>query len=167
MPIRPNAGIPALTLLWLFSKRISFARWTHEFYPNSTCRIRVRPNQLPNAPKVERINSIWLSEMSSNTDSYIGHPLSKSKRSPYRQTWHMIMSTVEITALTTTYRSMITASTNIDCFIIDFCTLMAAEKSSETDCLTRQVTRNDDNYHDYRPQLYNPANERNCIRSRY
>jgi hypothetical protein len=49
------------------------------------------------------------------------------------------MSTIEITALKTTYRGMITASTDIDRFIIQFSTLMAAEKSSETNWRTRRV----------------------------
>jgi len=38
-----------------------------------------------------------------------------------------------------TYRSMITASTDIDLFIIQLSTLMAAEKSSETNWRTRRV----------------------------
>jgi len=45
-------------------------------------------------------------------------------------TRHIIKSTIEITSLKTTYRSMITASTDIDRFIIQLSTLMAAEKSS-------------------------------------
>jgi hypothetical protein len=44
---------------------------------------------------------------------------------------------------------------------------MAAEKSLETNRRTRRVTDDDDNYHDYRPRLFEPANERNRIRSRY
>jgi len=73
------------------------------------------------------------------------------------------MSTIEITALKTTYRSMITASTDIGRFIIQLGTLMAAEKNSETDSRTRHVTGDDENYHDYWPQLFCPANERNRI----
>jgi hypothetical protein len=56
---------------------------------------------------------------------------------------------MEITALNTTYRSMITARTEIDRFNIQLSTLMAAEKSSETNSRTRRITSNDDNYHDY------------------
>jgi hypothetical protein len=55
-------------------------------------------------------------------------------------TRHFIKSTIEITALKTTYRNMITASTDIDRFIIQFSTLMTAEKSSETNWRTRRVT---------------------------
>jgi len=36
---------------------------------------------------------------------------------------------------------------------------MAAEKSSETDSRKRRVTGDDDNYHDKRPRLFDPANE--------
>jgi len=81
---------------------------------------------------------------------------------------HQIMqSTIEITALKTTYRSIFTTSTDIDCFIIQLSTLMAAEKSSETNGRMRRVTSNGDNYHDYRLRVFDPANERNGIRSRY
>ena len=82
-------------------------------------------------------------------------------------TRHIIQSTIEITALKMTYRSMIIESTDIDRFIIQLSTLMAAEKSSETICHTRRVTGDDDSYHDYRTPLFDPANERNRIRSRY
>jgi len=61
---------------------------------------------------------------------------------------------------------MITASTDINRFIIQLSTLMAAEKSSETNSHTRRVTGDDENYHDYRPRLFDPANERNRIRWR-
>ena len=61
-----------------------------------------------------------------------------------------------------TYRSMITASTDIERFINQLRTLMAAEKSSETNCRTRPVTGDD-----YRPRLFDLANERNRTRSRY
>jgi len=61
---------------------------------------------------------------------------------------------------------MITASTDIDRFISQLSTLMAAEKSWETNSRTRRVTGNDETYHDYRPRLFDPANERNRIRSR-
>jgi len=54
-------------------------------------------------------------------------------------TRHFIKSIIEITPLTTTYRSMITAITDIDLFIIQLSTLMAAEKSSETNWRTRRV----------------------------
>jgi len=54
-------------------------------------------------------------------------------------TRHIILSTIQITALKTTYRSMITASTEIDRFITQLSTLMAAEKSSETNWRTRRV----------------------------
>jgi len=77
------------------------------------------------------------------------------------------MSTIVITALKTTYRSMITASTDIDRFIIQLSTLMAVEKSSETNYRTRRVTGDDDNYQDCRPGLFDPASERNRIRSGY
>ena len=66
-----------------------------------------------------------------------------------------------------TYQSMITARTDIERFIIQLSTLMAAEKSSETNRRTRRVMGDGDNYHDYRPRLFIPANERNRIRSRY
>jgi len=66
-------------------------------------------------------------------------------------TRHIIKFTIEITALKTTYRSMITASTDIDRFIIQLSTLMAAEKSSETNWHTRRATGDDDNYHDNSP----------------
>jgi len=82
-------------------------------------------------------------------------------------TCHIIKSTIEITSLKTTYRIMITESTDIDRFIIQLSTLMAAEKSSETIGHTRCVSGDDDSYHDYRTQLFDPANERNRIRSRY
>jgi len=62
---------------------------------------------------------------------------------------------------------MFTASTDIDRFIIQLSTLLAAEKSSETNRRTRRVTGDGDNYHDYSPPLFDPANERNRIRSRY
>jgi len=62
---------------------------------------------------------------------------------------------------------MFTASTDIDRFIIQLSTLMAAEKSSEANRRTRRVTGDGDNYHDYRPRLFDPANERNRIRPRY
>jgi len=52
---------------------------------------------------------------------------------------------------------MITASTDIDRFIIQLSTLMAAKKSSETNSRTRRVTGDDENYHDYRPRLFDPA----------
>jgi len=58
---------------------------------------------------------------------------------------------------------MITASTDIDRFITQLSTLMAAEKSSETDSPTRRVTGDDDNYQAYRPRLFELANERNPI----
>jgi len=54
-------------------------------------------------------------------------------------TRHFIKSTIEITPLKTTYRSMITANTDIDLFIIQLSTLMAGEKSSETNWRTRRV----------------------------
>jgi len=57
---------------------------------------------------------------------------------------------------------MITASMDIDRFINQLSTMMAAEKSSETNCRTRHVTGDD-----YRPPLFDPANERNQLRSRY
>ena len=78
MPIRPNAGVRTLTLLSLFGKRIRFPHGTHECYPYSACRTRVRQNRLRIAPKVERVNCIRSIEMGSNTDSCIEHPLSKS-----------------------------------------------------------------------------------------
>jgi len=78
-------------------------------------------------------------------------------------TRRIIQSTIEITSYKTTYRSMITASTDIDRFIIQLTTLIAAEKSSETDSCTRPVTGDVENNHDYRPRLFDPANERNGI----
>ena len=53
-------------------------------------------------------------------------------------TRHIIKSTIEITALKTTYRSMITASTDTDRFIIQLSTIWRK----------RRVTGNDDNFHD-------------------
>jgi len=79
---------------------------------------------------------------------------------------HIIMS-IEITVLTMTYETMIGASTDIDHFIIQLSTLMVAEKSSETNWHMRCVTSDDDNHHGYRPQLFDPANDRNRIRSRF
>jgi hypothetical protein len=46
---------------------------------------------------------------------------------------------------------MITASMDMDCFIMQLNTLMAAEQSLETNSHTRRVTGDDDNYYDYRP----------------
>jgi len=62
---------------------------------------------------------------------------------------------------------MITASPDINCFIIQLSTLMAAEKSWETNSRMRRVTSDNDNYQDYRPRLLDPANERNRIQSTY
>jgi len=70
-----------------------------------------------------------------------------------------MISTIEITALKPTYRRMISASMNIDHYIIQFSTLMAAEKSSETNWRTRRITGNDNNYHDYCPRLLDSAND--------
>jgi hypothetical protein len=81
-------------------------------------------------------------------------------------TRHIIKSTIAITDLKTTYRSMITESTDINRFIIQLSTRMAADKTSGTNSRTRRVTGDDDNYHDYRPRLFDPANERNGIRSK-
>jgi len=64
-------------------------------------------------------------------------------------TRHFIKSTMEITALKTTYQSMITARMDIDDFITQLSTLMGTEKSSETNCRTRLVTGDHDNFHDY------------------
>jgi hypothetical protein len=79
----------------------------------------------------------------------------------------IIKSTIVITPFKTTYRSMITASTAINRCIIHLSTLMAAEKSLETNLRTRHITADDDNYHEYRPRQFTPANERNLVRSRY
>jgi len=79
---------------------------------------------------------------------------------------HIIKSTSEITALQATDRSMFTASMDIDRFIIQLSTRIAAEKSSETNSRTGRVTGDDDKYHDYRLQLFNPAYARNWIRLR-
>ena len=49
---------------------------------------------------------------------------------------------------------MITASTDMDRFIMQLSTLMAAEKSTETNLRTRRVARNDDNYQEYRIRPY-------------
>jgi len=54
---------------------------------------------------------------------------------------------------------MITESMDIDRFIIQLGTLMAAEKSSETNWRTWRVTGDDDNCHDYRPRLFDSAND--------
>jgi len=56
---------------------------------------------------------------------------------------------------------MITASMDINRFIIQLSTLMAAQKSSETNCRMRHFTGNGDNYHDYRLRVFDPANEKN------
>ena len=82
-------------------------------------------------------------------------------------TRHIIKSKIETTAFQTRYRSMTTASTDLDRFNIQLSTLMAAEKSSETNRPTRRGTGDGDNYHDYSPRLFDPANERKRIRSRY
>jgi hypothetical protein len=81
-------------------------------------------------------------------------------------TRHIIKSTIAITDLKTTYRSMMTESTDINRFIIRLITMMAAENSSGTNSRTRRVTGDDDNHYDSRLPLLNPANERNRIRSR-
>jgi hypothetical protein len=54
-------------------------------------------------------------------------------------TRHCIMSKIEIPALKRTNRGMITASMDIDRFIIQLSTLMAEGKSSETNWHTRHV----------------------------
>jgi len=79
---------------------------------------------------------------------------------------HSIRSTIEITALKTTYRRRITANMDIDRFIIQFSTLIPAEKSSESNSRMRRITSDDDNYQDYSLRLFELANERNRIRSR-
>ena len=61
---------------------------------------------------------------------------------------------------------MITASTEINRFTIQVSTLMAAEISSGTNSRMRRVTGDDDNSHDYRPRVINPANEGIQIRLR-
>jgi len=61
---------------------------------------------------------------------------------------------------------MITASPDIDHFIIQLSTPMAAEKISEANSHTRRVTGDDENYHDYTARRFDPANERNRIQSR-
>jgi hypothetical protein len=76
-------------------------------------------------------------------------------------TCHIIMATIESIAFQTRYRSMTTASTDLDCHNIQFSPIMAAEKSLETNWRTRRVTGNDDNYHEYRTCLFDPAYERN------
>jgi hypothetical protein len=53
---------------------------------------------------------------------------------------------------------------SIDHSIIQLSHLMAV-KSSETNWRTRRVTGNYDEYHEYKTQLSDPANERNRIRS--
>ena len=52
------------------------------------CHIRVSQTRLWIAPKVERVNCIRSIEKSTHTDSCIGHPFSKSTRSPYPLTRH-------------------------------------------------------------------------------
>jgi len=69
-------------------------------------------------------------------------------------TCHIVKSTMEITALKTTYWSMITESLDINHFIIEFNTLMTADKRSETNWHMRRVTGNDNDYHKYRIQPY-------------
>jgi hypothetical protein len=61
---------------------------------------------------------------------------------------------------------MITESTDIDGFFIQLSILMAAEKNSETIWRTTPVTGDDDDFHDYRPRLFDPANEKNRMPSR-
>jgi len=56
---------------------------------------------------------------------------------------------------------MMTASMDINCFIIQLSTQMAPEKSPETNSRMRLVTGDDDNYQDYKPQLFDSAYERN------
>jgi len=62
------------------------------------------------------------------------------------------MYSIEITVFKMTYSCMATARMDIDSFIIQSNTLMAAEKHSETNGYTRHVTSNDDNDYDYRIQ---------------
>lgn len=80
---------------------------------------------------------------------------------------HIIQSTIQMTILKTTYWIRITATMDIYRFIIQLSTLMTMKKSSEAIWGMRCVTEDDNNYHDYRPSLCNPANGRNIIRSRY
>jgi len=77
-----------------------------------------------------------------------------------------MMSTIEITHFKTTYRSMNTASTDIDHFIIQLSTLMAVKNDAETNSSTRRITGGDNSYHDNTPRLFDLANEENRIRSR-
>ena len=77
---------------------------------------------------------------------------------------HILMSTIETTAFRTRYRSMTTASTDHDRYNIQLSPLMAAEKGSENNWRTSRVTGNDDNYHEYRTPLFDPAYEGNRIR---
>jgi hypothetical protein len=80
-------------------------------------------------------------------------------------TRHIIKSTIETTAFHTQYRSMSTASTDLDHFNIQLSPLMTAEKSSETNCRTRLVTSGEEDiYPEYRKQLFLPANKGNRIR---
>jgi len=62
---------------------------------------------------------------------------------------------------------MITASTDVDRFIIPLGTLLAVVKSAETNSHMNHITSDNDNYHDYRLRLFDRANERNRIRWRY
>jgi len=78
---------------------------------------------------------------------------------------HIIKSPIETTAFETRYRRVITASTDVDRFIIQLSHFMAPRMSSETNWHKRRVAGGeDDNYHAYRTRLFDPANERNRIR---
>lgn len=65
-------------------------------------------------------------------------------------TCYIIKSTSEITAFKMTYRSTITASRDMEHFVIQLSILMVVENISETNSRTRCIAHNEDNYHEYR-----------------
>jgi hypothetical protein len=80
------------------------------------------------------------------------------------KTRHIIMSTIETAAFQTRYRNMSTACTDHDHYNIQLYPLMTAEKSLETNWLTRRVALNNCNYHEDGTRRFNPVYERNRIR---
>jgi len=78
---------------------------------------------------------------------------------------HLMKSTIETAAFKTRYQSMITARTDLDHFINQLSNVMVSRISSETNLHMRRVTGGkDDNCHEYKPRLFDPANVRNRIR---
>jgi len=78
-------------------------------------------------------------------------------------TRHVIKSSFESSAFQMRYRSMTTVSMDLNCYIIQFSPLTAAEKSSGTNQRKRQIIVNHDNYHEYRTRQFDPAFQRHPI----